>query len=429
MAVTLIQIRRDTSIAPERRSASKPPKRAELPPTGVLHSCPAPACVSEAGSGTPPSAALFLSVFVTLGCCGHAAAQQPYGWVGNNHAYALPFGAIDLSGSEVRVNDTVDFLSLRDELLAGNSRLTGNSGDLTGSDTELRLGVGLGLELFYREKEQGLTINLGPISSADVENLDNELATEQTAYGAKWVFYDAVNQDPSRAWTSAALELTRTDSSSAEFGGDLAALRTSATGGVLFDPPSRFALDRLADEGWQARLLFTANWSPAATATLWAGFGKNRASSGTRWDVDIAFLRDAFYQTFDSRESQYTLGASLNWHAMPRLPVQLGYEYLAVRDRELDIVRGNGNFTRFIPSFLRGDTLNERTADNHTLFGSVTWWITPSVYASAGATLFSAQFTGVIPHFNNPLSAGLSDVPYGYAEITLGFRFSGIDSH
>ena len=104
-------------------------------------------------------------------------------------------------------------------------------------------------------------------------------------------------------------------------------------------------------------------------------------------DVDIAFLREAFYQTFNSRESQYTLGASLNWHAMPRLPVQLGYEYLAVRDRELDIVRGNGNFTRFIPSFLKGDTLNERTADNHTLFGSVTWWITPSVYASAGGYL------------------------------------------
>ena len=427
MAVTVIQTRRDISAAPGPGSSRKAPERPNLPLNDLARAYLALVSLTRTRAVSSPLAAL-LAAFVTLGFCAHATAQQPYGWIGDNHAYALPLGAFELSRSEARVNDTVDFLNLRDELLAGNSRLTGNSGDLTGSDTELTLGVGLGLELFYREKAQGLTINLGPISSADVENLDNELVTQQRAYGAKWVFYDAVNQDPSRAWTSAALEVTRTDSSSEEFGGDLAELRTSATGGVLFDPPSRFALDRLADEGWQARLLVTASWSPAATATLWAGYGKNRASSGTRWDVDIAFLREAFYQTFDSRESQYTLGASLNWQAMPRLPIQLGYEYLAVRGRELAIVRGGGDFTRFMPSFLRGETIDERTADNHTLFGSVTWWITPSVYASAGASLFSNQFTGVIPHFNNPLSASLSDAPYGFAAITLGFRFSALNS-
>ena len=426
MAVTVIQTRRDISAAPGPGSSRKAPERPNLPLNDLTRASPAPASLTRARPVSSPLAAL-LAAFVTLGICAHATAQQPYGWIGDNHAYALPLGAFELSRSEARVNDTVDFLNLRDELLAGNSRLTGNSGDLTGSDTELTLGVGFGLELFYREKEQGLTINLGPISSADVENLDNELVTQQRAYGAKWVFYDAVNQDPSRAWTSAALEVTRTDSSSEEFGGDLAGLRTSATGGVRFNPASRFALDRLRDEGWQARVLLTTSWSAKTTATFWAGFGKSRASSGTRWDVDIAFLREAFYQTFDSRESQYTLGASLNWQVMPRLPVQLGYEYLAVGDRTLDIVQGNGSFTRFIPSFLRGDTLGESSTRNHSLFGAVTWWATPSLYVRAGARLLSNQFTGVIAHYNNPLSASFSDVPYGYAQMTLGYRFAGLN--
>lgn len=371
-----------------------------------------------------------ITLFCTLALLATALpskAEQPLGWIGNEHpsAYALHPGSFELSQSEARVNDTVDFLDFRDELLAGNSRLTGNSGDLTGTGTELRLGVGAGLEFFYREKEQDLTINLGPINSADVEDLDNKLASRQRAYGVKWVFYDAVNQDPSRAWTSAALEFTRIDSSSEDFGGDLAGLRTSATGGVRFDPASRFALDRLKDEGWRARAILNMAVSAETTATLWAGFGKNSASSGTRWDVDIDFLREAFFQTFDSSESQYTLGGSLNWQVTPRLPVQLGYEYFAADERVSNIVQGNGSFNRFIPSFLRGDTLSESGTRNHTLFGSVNWWLTPSLYLRVGARLMSNQFTGVIAHYNNPLSAGFADVPYGYAQLTLGYRFRG----
>ena len=358
-------------------------------------------------------------------------AEQPFGWIGNDQssAYAIGMGRMELSGYRARVNDTIDFLNLRNDLLASNAqRLVGDTGDLTGSTRQLRIGILDSLELFYRQSEQNLTINLGTISSADIENLDNGLQTERKAFGAKWVVLDSINRDRSYPWSSVAVELIRTVNRSNDFGGDLANLRTSAGGGVRFDPPGRFALDRLEDEGWQAKLLFSAAWSTTATATFWAGYGESHASSGTRWDVDIDFLRNAFLQTFDTRESQFVLGAGLNWHLQPRLPVQLGYEYTHITDREQDTFRGSSSFSRFLPSFLRGDGLQEGQTRNHSLYGSINWWVTPEVYVGAAGKLFSNQFTGIIPHYNNPLSGSFGDIPYGYLEFRIGVYFDMLNA-
>ena len=66
----------------------------------------------------------------------------------------------------------------------------------------------------------------------------------------------------------------------------------------------------------------------------------------------------------------------------------------------------------------------ESETRNHTLYGSVNWWVTPQIYIGAGGKLLSSQFTGIIPHYNNPLSGGFSDITYGYLEIELGVKFS-----
>ena len=353
-------------------------------------------------------------------------ADQPFGWIGNGHssAYTLARGEFELSGNLLRVDDTIDFLNLRNDLLAGNQRLVGNSGDLDGKGGELRLGVWDSLELFYRQTDQDLALNIGPVSSADIDNLDTQLRTEREAFGVKWVFYESLSQDRSQPWTSAALELTSSQNRSDDFGGDLAGFRFGATGGVTFDPPGRFGLDRLNDEGWGARLLFSSALSPSTTTTVWTGYGKTKASSGTSWDIDIGLFRDAFLQTFDSEESQYRLGASVNWQYFPRLPVQVGYEYIAITDREQTIKRGEGSLSRLIPSFLNGDGLAQSETRNHTLYGSVNWWITPQVYLGASGKLFSNQFTGIIPHYNNPLGSSFSDIPYGYVQLNLGVKFA-----
>jgi len=355
-----------------------------------------------------------------------AQAEQPFGWTGIGHpsAYALAPGEFELSGNLLRVDDTIDFLNLRNDLLAGNQRLVGNSGDLDGRGGELRLGVWDSLELFYRQTGQDLALNIGPVSSADIDNLDTQLRTEREVYGVKWVFFESLNQDLSQPWTSAALELTSSQNRSDDFGGDLAGFRFSATGGVTFDPPGRFGLDRLRDEGWGARLLFSSALNASTTTTAWAGYGQTEASSGTSWDIDVGFFRDAFLQTFDIEESQYRLGASVNWQYFPRLPVQVGYEYIAITDRKQTIKRGEGSLSRLIPSFLNGGGLAESETRNHTVYGSVNWWVTPQIYLGAGGKLFSSQFTGIIPHYNNPLSSSFSDITYGYVELKLGVKFS-----
>jgi hypothetical protein len=355
-----------------------------------------------------------------------AQAEQPFGWVGIGHpsAYALAPGEFELSGNLLRVDDTIDFLNLRNDLLAGNQRLVGNSGDLDGRGGELRIGVWDSLELFYRQTDQDLVLNIGPVSSADIDNLDTQLRTEREAYGIKWVFFESLNQDLSQPWTSAALELTSSQNRSDDFGGDLAGFRFSATGGVRFDPPGRFGLDRLRDEGWGARLLFSSALNASTTTTAWAGYGQTEASSGTSWDIDVGFFRDAFLQTFDIEESQYRLGASVNWQYFPRLPVQVGYEYIAITDRKQTVKRGEGSLSGLIPSFLNGGGLAESETHNHTVYGSVNWWVTPQIYLGAGGKLFSSQFTGIIPHYNNPLSSSFSNITYGYVELKLGVKFS-----
>jgi len=355
-----------------------------------------------------------------------AQAEQPFGWTGIGHpsAYALAPGEFELSGNLLRVDDTIDFLNLRNDLLAGNQRLVGNSGDLDGRGGELRIGVWDSLELFYRQTDQDLVLNIGPVSSADIDNLDTQLRTEREAYGIKWVFFESLNQDLSQPWTSAALELTSSQNRSDDFGGDLAGFRFSATGGVRFDPPGRFGLDRLRDEGWGARLLFSSALNASTTTTAWAGYGQTEASSGTSWDIDVGFFRDAFLQTFDIEESQYRLGASVNWQYFPRLPVQVGYEYIAITDRKQTVKRGEGSLSGLIPSFLNGGGLAESETHNHTVYGSVNWWVTPQIYLGAGGKLFSSQFTGIIPHYNNPLSSSFSNITYGYVELKLGVKFS-----
>ena len=149
-------------------------------------------------------------------------------------------------------------------------------------------------------------------------------------------------------------------------------------------------MDRLQDEGWQARILLSTGLSASTTATLWAGYGASSASSGTSWDIDTRYSVMRFYRPSTAKSHGTVLGASLNWQYLPRLPVQVGYEYLAVTRPRARHRKGRmAASADLIPSFSeRGYGLaNERTADNHTLFGSVTWWITPSVYASAGGNL------------------------------------------
>lgn len=365
---------------------------------------------------------IFTASFLLLCAAAPVSATEPWGWVGNEHvsAYTLQPLEFELSGTLQRVNDRLDVLNLREDLLAGSNRLSSDSGDFEGMRGELRIGVWQGLELFYQRHDHDMTLKLQD-DRLDIIDADQALETNRSAFGAKWVFYESTQADRSRPWTSAALELTRTHSNSKDFGGLLEFIRFSPTTSARLDPPQRFDLNRLKDDGWKARVIYSHGLGQTNALSWWAGYGKIDSSSGTDTSFEQPAFRDAFLQTFDTRESLYYAGVSLNWQANVRLPVQIGYEYLNIHQRNQQILSSN---SALVPSFLRGSNLSVSADNNHTAYGRISWWVTPAFYTSLSGKVFKNQFVGVLPHFNNPLSARFSETAFGYLEWSMGLKFN-----
>ncbi|MDP3517115.1 MAG: hypothetical protein Q8S94_08105 [Pseudohongiella sp.] len=371
-------------------------------------------------SSCTPALLLISAAFL---CSNVALADRPHGWTSNGSpdGYTPDQWELEVSGSMMRVNDTLDFMNIRRDILSGNSRLGGKTGDFKGYSGEVQFGVLPSLSVFYRQQEHDLTAELSQPASLDLESVDSKLRTKRESYGVEWVFYEAATKDKSSPWRSASLELAATENSSEDFGASIQRIRLDASTIIDFRPAQRFAINRMADDGWTARVALTQALSTNITGNVWLGHARTDASSGTVSEIRSAAIANAFLQTFDLKEQQWSAGASVRWNITPRLPLTLSYEYINVTDRELIATRASTAVT--LPSFLRADNLTTETS-NHVLEGNVDWWITPRIYIGAGGKLMSNQFLGILPHYNNPLSGSLSDIAYGFAELRFGMKLS-----
>lgn len=351
-----------------------------------------------------------------------AHADRPHGWLPQAHgsAYTLNAGEVSLTGEALIVNDTLDFLDVRDDLVASTRRLEGDSGDLEGYRGAVSAGVTPWLTLFYRHTGHDLTLRLAEEDRVQLENVDQQLSTERREYGLKWNIFEAGRSGQQRPWTAASLEITRQESDSRDFGADIVRVKLDANTSVGFNPPARFSINRMADEGWQGRLLISTPLGSSSTLDLWGGYAERNASSGTGSEIQSDFIRPAFEQEFDTSEKQWSAGIGLQWLIMPRMPLTLGWEYLRITDRELDIRREDSSIP--LPSILRPDSIDRAARDNQVLRGSLGWWMTPRFRASVKGYLFTNQFTGIMPHFNNPLSGSFASTTYGYAGLELEYR-------
>ena len=363
----------------------------------------------------------FTLLFSALAASG-AHADSPLGWVHTDHisAYTLNERTFELNLGAIAVNEDLDFLGVRDDLLAGTRQLEGDSGDLSGNTMELNVGITSWLSAYYRRQQSDLTIDIGEVRSINLVDLDDGLATTSQSYGFKWNIFESGNFDNARPWRAVSLEVSKTANETDDFAGVLD--RITLSGAVVnFTNPQTFQMDSMEDDGWLARLLYSFPVSPTLSSTVWAGFAENDATSGTSSDIPSPALASAFEQSFTSENAQLLLGANLVWQITPRLPLQVSYEYIRINNNDVEVVSNPNNV--LLPSFLRGDNLNSITAsDNHTLRGSLTYWITPQFTVALTAKLFSNQFLGLIPHYSNPLSGSFSEQPYGYAGVHLGFR-------
>jgi len=355
---------------------------------------------------------------------GYAAADAPLGWLHNDHpsAYTLDAMRFDISLAALAVNDDIDFLDVREDLLAGTRKLVGDSGDLSGHKAEIQFGVHATLSVFYRRQQQDLTIELGDITSINLLALDDSLQTTSSAYGLKWNFYEAAYPDAARPWRTASLELTRTQNRTKDFTGTLNRITLDNNLTINFTQPQTFRVQDMDDDGWQARLLYSMPNSDRISSNFWIGYAETEASSGTGSDIVAPSLAPAFEQRFKVDDGKLLLGGGIHWQITPRLPLQLSYEYIRLNKTDVQVTANPSNV--LLPSFLRADNLDSvDTRDNHTLTGTLSYWASPQINVSLVGKLFSNQFLGIIPHYNNPLSGSFSEKPYGYAGLQVGVRF------
>lgn len=350
-----------------------------------------------------------------------AQADRPYGWVNAGHvsAYTLDAFELSVSGSLIKVNSDIDLLNLRDDVVGGSSRLTGNSGDLDGFNGEIQFGVTSWLTALYREQHHDISLRLTPSGRVDIPEIDDTLTTRQRQWGLRWNIYEAGLVNRSLLWQAASLEVVRTENRSKDFNALIERVQMGSSTTVEFRPPQTFSIDRMTDRGWTARMLLTWPVTNNTGATVWGGYSQFDSQSGTSSTVRSTAIAPAFEQLFTTRQKQLHAGASIHWNITTRLPLQLGYEYISIQDHSMEIERNPSSVV--LPSILRAGNLRSPQA-NHIVYGNLTYWLTPQLNATVFGHFFRNQFSGVMPHFNNPLSASLSNAVYGYAGIRVTYN-------
>ncbi len=352
-------------------------------------------------------------------------ADTPLGWLSSDHpsAFTLDAMSFDLNITGLAVNEDLDVLNIRDDVLAGTRQLGGKTGDLEGNRVAAQFGITSTLSAFYERQQTDLTVDIGSVSSVNLISIDNQLRTTSTQYGLRWNFFEAAYFDNANAWHAASIEISKTENNTKDYSAIIDQIFISSGGidvTLRFTNPQTFGLQDLSDDGLKARLLYTRPLTDKITGNVWAGYAEVDASAATGSDITTVFLAEAFAQDISIEDRQISFGAGLNWQITPRLPLQVSYEYIRVNNIDTQVQFNATNI--FLPSFLRADESPPSVNDNHTVRGSLSYWITPQFNLSLTAKVFSHQFLGVVPHYNNPLSQSFSDKPYGYAGVQLGFR-------
>ena len=237
--------------------------------------------------------------------------------------------------------------------------------------------------------------------------------------GFKWTFFRGNLLNADNRHSAASLELTVYSNNSDDFDVVLDEIQLgNAT--ITFRDPQTFSVAELEDEGWKARLVYTWPVQQRTIASIWAGYGESEATSATTSDLTEQSIKNIVEQSFSLDESILYLGASIVVQITPRMPLMLSYEYISITDSKFD--QNPANPPSGLPGFLTGTNLSDED-DNHTLNARISYWLTPQLNVSLTANLYSHQFLGVLPHYNNPLSGSFSSLPYGFAGIELGYKF------
>ncbi len=360
-----------------------------------------------------------LSALLLLSPAAAPRAETPVGWISLGHpsAYTQDAGRLELALSGIAVNDGLDFLDLREDLIAENDNLAGDTGDIRGARLAVEFGLASFLTAFASAGRHAMTVELGDIRSAVIESADGALETRTHRYGLRWMLWRGGPLPGGGRSGALSLEASGFGSETRDFDLVISRFQTSDLT-VRFRDHQTFSVDRMKDRGWSARLLYSAPLSSALTGTAWVGHGEAEVAFGTGSDLSSSLLRGFFEQSFSVEEEYARIGVGLRWRAAPRLPVAISYEAIRINETGYRAVPESLPLT--LPGFFRAGRV--RDDYNHVFSARASWWITPRVSVGLSGKLFSNHFLGELPHYNNPLADSFRGKSYGFAGVELGVR-------
>lgn len=361
----------------------------------------------------PAVFSFFFVLLILLNCSSARAVKYP-DWVFQDFtsAYTLHKNDFELTATWLCMNDTIDFLDLKESEI-GDSRLISTSlGDYSGGKVVAQYGLTDRLMLQGLYQKTDLDTSLGSSSTFSDVDSTNSLDTEQYKAGLRFKVLTETRGTPA---VSLELSYRRNDSDDAGFTfTELSSSSLTIPGGS-----NSLMLTDLDDSGYSLTVMASKNMDPFVH-TVFAGFGQYDSSSRLELSIDSDMMKAEIRQKFDVDEDIYTMGYTLGMKFFERMPIFISYKYIKTN---VDMDAGSNTLSGFLPARYTDPDAMESNSENHVLSGKLVYWMTPNVNLTLDVTIYKNQFLGVVPHYNNSFTNRFFDYKYGYIGIGLGIAF------
>lgn len=334
------------------------------------------------------------------------AAKYP-DWVFQDipSAFVLKKGVVELAGYYLVVNDAIDVFNIRQKKLGNSTRFSGTIGDYSGFKGTINYGLTDRLMLHYSYQHGGMDIGLGTSSTFKDLHSSSTISTSSHNIGIRM---DLLSEGPSRP--AIAVEAGYSRNSSNELKVSFSGINSGGTI-VEFAKRQDVRMSDLSDDGFGLRLLMSKTLSRSITPTIWLGYG--RYTARPRLSTSITYVKGT---RFDMTERVFSLGLGLGIQVFRRMPIFISYRHLTVnRDIKRD---ASSVLTRYV-----GSKGAKRQNSNNVFSAKVVYWLGSHISLDLEGDIFTNQFLGIIPHYDNPLTDRFLNNTYGYIGIGLGVIF------
>lgn len=327
-------------------------------------------------------------------------------------AYTLHKNDFEITASWLVMNETIDFLDVKEKSIGNSNLFTASLGDYSGGKFLINYGLTdrLMFNGFYQKAKLDSTLG----SSSTFKDIDSTQSLDTTTFkaGVRFKLMPEKRRTP-----AVSLELSYRKNNSDDAGFAFSELNSSS-----FPVPkgnNSLMLRDLSDSGYSFNLIASKNLEPFVH-TLFAGFGRYSSDSSLNLLIDSNTMKADLTQKFEMDENIYSLGYTLGLKFFERMPIFISYTYLKT---DVDMKGSSNTLSGFIPDHYLNTENMENISSNHIISGKLVYWITPHVNLTLDGTIYKNHFLGIVPHYNNSLTNKFFDYRYGYISLGVGVAF------